>query len=80
MPLRKAELSTFISQRGDWAKPLLLWALRRYGGMTLKEVGESVGGMDYTAVAMAIKRFETKAKDDRHLRLMMEQAKVECEK
>ena len=28
----------------------------------LKDIGEAAGGMDYTAVAMAIKRFEEKAR------------------
>lgn len=43
---------------------MLLWALRRCCGLTLKEVGEAVGGLDYAAVAMALKRFETRASKD----------------
>ena len=58
--LRKEDYATSMSLRGDWGKPLLLWAARRYAGMTLKDVGVAAGGMDYTAVAMAIKRFEQK--------------------
>ena len=35
--------------------------------------------MDYTAVAMAIRRFEEKAKSDRSLRELMDQASVKSE-
>ncbi len=62
--------------RGDWAKPLLLWALRRYSGMTLREIGDEVGGLDYTAVAMAIKRFENKAVKQDGLRELMKRVRV----
>lgn len=69
-----------MALRGDWAKPLLLWALRRYSGMTLKGIGETVGGMDYTAVAMAMKRFETRAEKEPDLRRRMQAVKGMCEK
>ncbi len=78
--LRDEDFATFMSLRGDWAKPLLLWTLRRYSGMTLKEIGEAVGGMDYTAVAMAIKRFETRAVAAPELRALMDQVRSKCEK
>ncbi len=58
---------------------LFLWALRHYRGMTLRELGEAVGGMDYTAVAMAIKRFERKAKKQERLRQLMKRVKITCE-
>jgi len=48
--------------------------------MTLREVGEAVGGMDYTAVAMAIKRFEQKAKREKALGQMIRKVRGKCEK
>ncbi len=48
--------------------------------MTLREIGLAVGGVDYTAVAMAIKRFEDKASSDVNLRRQMERIKTQCEK
>jgi REP element-mobilizing transposase RayT len=78
--LRDEDFKTFMARRGDWAKPLLLWALRRYSGMTLREVGGAVGGMDYTAVAMAIKRLEKRAAKDAGIRQWMQAVKQECEK
>jgi len=47
--------------------------------MTLSEVGGAVGGMDYTAVAMAIKRFEKRAEKSSDLRQWMQVVKQECE-
>ena len=78
--LRGEDFATFMMLRGDWARPLLLWALRRYSGMTLAEIGEAVGGMDYTAVAMAIKRFELRAEKQPFLRQLMQKVAMKCEK
>jgi chromosomal replication initiation ATPase DnaA len=47
--------------------------------MSLKEVGRVMGGMDYTAVAMATKRFEAKAQKDLHLQEVMEKVREQCE-
>ena len=68
-----------LMRRGAEGKPLLLWAARRYGGMTLREAGEAVGGMDYTAVAMAVKRLEQRAGRDRALRRLMKHVEAKCE-
>ncbi len=68
-----------MSLRGDWAKPLLLWALRRYSDMPLLEIGDEVGGMDYTAVAMAIKRFDNRAVKQDGLREWMKRVRIKCE-
>ena len=40
---------------------------RRYSGLTLREVGEAVGGKDYAAVSMAIKRLEQRMATERTL-------------
>ena len=77
--LRDEKRLVFMTRHGDWARPLLLWTARRCTGMTLREIGMAVGGMDYTAVAMAVKRFEQKAKKDTNLRRLMKQAMHECE-
>ena len=60
-----------VVRHGDWGKPLAMWAARQYGGMTLREVGEQLGGMDYAAVGMAITRFIRKADADRKLQSRM---------
>ncbi len=45
-------------RRGDWGKPMLMWLARRYCGLTLRELGEEMGGMDYAAVCAGIGRFD----------------------
>jgi chromosomal replication initiation ATPase DnaA len=37
---------------------MALYVARRCTGLTLRQLGQEVGGMDYTAVSMAVKRFE----------------------
>lgn len=39
---------------------MALWIARTRGGMTLAELGKNIGGVDYSAVSEAIRRFERK--------------------
>ncbi|HMP74292.1 MAG TPA: transposase [Kiritimatiellia bacterium] len=48
----------FMDRHGDWGRDLALWIARRRGGMTLRELGEKAGGMDYSAVSEAIRQFD----------------------
>ena len=52
-------------RRGDWGRPLAMWAARRYCGLTLREIGSRIHGLDYAAVSIALKRFQDKAAQDR---------------
>ena len=58
-------------RRGDPARPLAMWAARRLCGMTLRETGDRLDGMDYAAVSVALKRLERKSEQDRSLRRVM---------
>ena len=60
-----AEMSV---RRGNAGRPLVMWAARRFCGLTLREIGERLGGVDYAAVSMALKRFEEKASGNRQLK------------
>lgn len=65
----KGERWAVFSQRhGDWGRDLALWLARRRSGMTLREIGEKANGMDYTAVAMAVKRFANHMEQNKTLR------------
>ena len=55
-------------RRGDWARPMAMWILRRSGGLTLREIGVAMGGMDYAGVSMALKRFEQRLDESPKLR------------
>ncbi len=64
-----------INRRGDCGKPLLMWAARHYCGMTLREIGDRLGSMDYAAVSMGIRRFEKESKESRKVLGLMKQAR-----
>ena len=46
---------------------MTLWAARRLGGYTLRELADEVGGLDYSAVYQAVRRIESRAKEDKEL-------------
>lgn len=58
--VKKEEWNHFVNRYGDWGRNLALWVARRRGGMTLREIGDAAGGMDYSAVSEAIRYFERK--------------------
>lgn len=47
---------------------LILVVARRCCGLTLRELGMQVGGLDYAAVSIAIKRFEKSSRKSKTLR------------
>ena len=40
---------------------------RQYGGMSLRKIGEAVGGLQYPAVSDAVRRTSARLKTDRAL-------------
>jgi predicted metalloprotease with PDZ domain len=70
----------FRDRYGDWGRDLALWAGRQYGGLTLRELGAEVGGLDYSAVAMSIRRLDVRARRDKSLRSAMRHLAKECAK
>ena len=63
---------------GDWGRDLVLWAARRYGGLTLREVGARAGQMDCSAVALAVLRLKAQSQRDRVLRQAMTSIHQKC--
>jgi REP element-mobilizing transposase RayT len=70
----------FQNRYGDWGRNLVLWAARRYSGLTLNELGKLAGDVDYSAVAMAVRRVEALSQKDRKLRSAMNRVAKECVK
>ena len=62
------KLGQFRDKRGDCGRDLLLATARRHCGLSLIDLGLRVGGLDYAAVSIAIKRFEQAVKSRRDLR------------
>jgi hypothetical protein len=70
----------FRDRRGDMGRDLALWTARRCCGLTLGELGRKAGNMDYSAVSMAIRRFESRARQDKILQNLKCQAMKQCAK
>jgi len=78
--MKKEKWDSFRDRHGDFGRDLALWAGRRYGALTLGELGKAAGGIDYAAVTMAIKRLEVKAGRSRQIRFAMCALREKCEK
>ena len=73
--VRGEERKDWLHQRGDWGKWLVLRLARQYCGLTLSALGDEMGGSDYAAVSMGLRRFEKRMGKDRKMRRVCEQAK-----
>lgn len=76
--IKREPWDDFRDRYGDWGRDLALWGGRRLGGMTLGALGKAVGGMDYSAVSICIRRLEARARRDRALRSAMKQVVGQC--
>ncbi len=54
--------------RGERARTMTMWILRRSGGLTLREIGVAMEGIDYAAACMALNRFERRLDESPKLR------------
>jgi len=58
----------FSSRHGDWGRDLALRVARECTGMTLRELGQAVGGLDYGAVSEAIRRLDVRRQQEHSIR------------
>jgi len=66
--VRGEDWNDFAERWGDPGAALAMWIARRCTGLTLCKIGEGIGGRDYAAVAMAIRRVDSRLSRDRVLR------------
>lgn len=59
--------SDFAERYGDEGRDLFLWAVRRFCGLSLSQIGEIVGS-EYAAVSAAARRLEKRSAADARLR------------
>jgi len=64
---RKEKWERFAERHGDPGMAMTFYLGRRCTGLTLRELGEAAGAMDYSAVAAAIRRFKGRLAQDRML-------------
>ena len=58
----------FCQSYGDWARDAALWLGRKHGRLTLRELGQLCGGMNYGTVAQAVSRFAKRLEQQGELR------------
>lgn len=64
----------FSGIRADWGRAAVCYLCRKHAGMTLREIGEAAGGMDYAAVSMMLNRFEKRLSADGAIRVRIAEA------
>lgn len=64
----------FRDRHGDDGRDMVLWLARQRSGLTLRELGEAVGGLDYRSVSSAIRRVNHDVQANRHLRRVINKA------
>ncbi len=63
----KADWEIANQAHGSGARGAALYVSRHYSDQTLRELGQEIGGMEYPAVTMAIRRFKKRLKQDKKL-------------
>jgi len=74
---RGQKWTEFCNRHGDWGRDAALWLGRKHGRLTLKQLGELSGGVDYAAVGQAVSRFGKRLEQQRDLRQTL--ARIENE-
>jgi hypothetical protein len=70
---RGMKWGAFSERHGDWGRDLVLYLARKRSGLTLRQISDGLGGLDYRAAAKAVQRFEATLLSDRERRLLAEQ-------
>ncbi len=60
----------FGGRYGDHGRNMVLYLARMRSGLTLKEIGDAAGGIEYKTVGKAVKRFEQTVREDRKTRTL----------
>ena len=65
----------FRDRHGDCGRDMALYLARHCCGMKLREVAEADGGLDYGSVSNSVQRLGRRARADRKLAQILEEAK-----
>jgi hypothetical protein len=65
---KDSKWDVFAYVRGDWGRAASYYLARKYACMTLAEIGDAAGGVDYAAVSAMEKRFEARLARDGQMR------------
>ncbi|MBU0678865.1 MAG: hypothetical protein KJ626_12200 [Verrucomicrobia bacterium] len=64
---REEKWSDLKQRHGDRSRAMVIRLARRLSGMTLREIGEKLGGTDYAAVSAMDRRFDVRISNSREL-------------
>ena len=64
--------ATFRDRHGDWGRDVALWLGRRRGRLTLRELAQRAGGLDYSTAGAAVSRTARRLGRDSRLRREVE--------
>ncbi len=74
--LRPASRGTIFGTGTEtWGRDAALWLGRRLGRLTLAQLAQRVGGVDYTTAGTALSRFTRRIAKDRELKKIIAQLK-----
>ncbi len=65
---KESTWAEFAFVRGNWGRAAIYYLARLHGGLTLSEIGEAAGGVNYPAVSKLLKRFEMRLQTDASLK------------
>ena len=65
--VRAEPFTEWLHRHGDWGKWMVLRLAREHTGLTLRQLGEELGGADYAAVSVGLKRFDQRLRDEKNL-------------
>jgi REP-associated tyrosine transposase len=77
--LKAERWERFRDRHADWGRDAVLWLARRHCGMTLRELGQAVGGVDYVTVSTAVRRLERRAARDKRLAGALTEAEIQLQ-
>jgi REP element-mobilizing transposase RayT len=72
--LKRERWEQFRDRHGDWGRDLALWLGRAHCGLKLRELGELVGGIDYSTVSVAAIRWRERSRTDQRLLKLQKRA------
>ncbi len=67
---KKEKWEAFRNRHGDWGRDLVLYLARKRSGLTLREIGGKIGGVDYKTIGKAVQRLTQRLKNDKRLRVI----------
>lgn len=65
----------FRNRHGDWGLPMVLYLARLRSGLTLRQIGDLAGSMDYKAVSHRVRRFKKQLASDSILQRLEKQCR-----